>query len=134
MTQKNLNDIDIYYLGCECKQKITECNEINSVNPLQLRIKDMRGKFRKGKDDNVWYLTIFGDIDVLRKFVNIWKSIRAKIEENTSGIVHYDKDYREENLKAMKICQQIIMLICTKLQKLLEVFLFKMVNSILNYF
>ena len=134
MTQKNLNDIDIYYLGCESKQKITECNEINSVNPLQLRIKDMRGKFRKGKDDNVWYLTIFGDIDVLRKFVNIWKSIRAKIEENTSGIVHYDKDYREENLKAMIICQQIIMLICTKLQKLLEVFLFKMVNSILNYF
>ena len=116
MTQKNLNDIDIYYLGCECKQKITECNEINSVNPLQLRIKDMRGKFRKGKDDNVWYLTIFGDIDVLRKFVNIWKSIRAKIEENTSGIVHYGKDYREENLKAMIICQQIIMLICTKLQ------------------
>ena len=93
MTQKNLNDIDIYYLGCECKQKITECNEINSVNPLQLRIKDMRGKFRKGKDDNVWYLTIFGDIDVLRKFVNIWKSIRAKIEENTGGIVQYDKDY-----------------------------------------
>ena len=88
-----MNDINIYYLGCECKQKITEYNEINSVNPLHLRIKDMRGKFRKGKDDNVWYLTIFGDIDVLRKFVNIWKSIRAKIEENAGGIVQYDKDY-----------------------------------------
>ena len=53
----------------------------------------MKGKFKKGKDDNVWYLTIFGDINVLRIFLNIWKSIRAKIEENTSGIVQYDQDY-----------------------------------------
>ena len=72
---------------------IAECNEINSVNPLYLKIKDMKGQFKKGKGDNVWYLIIFGDADVLRKFANIWKSIRAKIEENTGGIVQYDKDY-----------------------------------------
>ena len=53
----------------------------------------MKGQFKKGKGDNVWYLIIFGDADVLRKFANIWKSIRAKIEENTGGIVQYDKDY-----------------------------------------
>ena len=35
----------------------------------------------------------FADTDVLRKFANIWKSIRVKIEENTGGIVQYDKDY-----------------------------------------
>ena len=45
----------------------------------------MKGQFKKGKGDNVWYLIIFGDADVLRKFANIWKSIRA--------IVQYDKDY-----------------------------------------
>ena len=90
---KNFNDIDIYYLGCEYKKKTTECNEINSGNPLYLRIKDMKGQFKKGKDDNVWYLIIFGYADVLRKFANIWKSIRAKIEEKTGGIVQYDKDY-----------------------------------------
>ena len=91
--KKDFNDIDIYYLGYEYKKKITECNEINSVNPLYLRIKDMKGQFKKGKGDNVWYLIIFGDADVLRKFANIWKSIRAKIEKNTGGIVQYDKDY-----------------------------------------
>ena len=91
--KKNFNDIGIYYLGYEYKKKNTECNEINSVNPLYLRIADMKGKFKKGKDDNEWYIIIFGDIDVLRIFVNIWKSIRAKIEENTGGIVQYDKDY-----------------------------------------
>ena len=42
---------------------------------------------------NRWYLIIFGDADILRKFANIWKSIRASIEENTNDIVQYDKDY-----------------------------------------
>ena len=40
-------------------------------------------------------MIIFGDADVLRKFANIWKSVRAKIKENTSVIVQYDKDYME---------------------------------------
>ena len=53
----------------------------------------MNSQFKKGKDNNAWYLIIFGDADVLRIFANIWKSITAKIEENTGGIVQYDKDY-----------------------------------------
>ena len=53
----------------------------------------MKGQFKKGKSDNVWYLIIFGDADVLRKLENIWESIRANIEENTDGIVQYNKDY-----------------------------------------
>ena len=40
-------------------------------------------------------MIIFGDADVLRKFANIWKSVRAKIKENTGVIVQYDKDYME---------------------------------------
>ena len=47
--KKNFNDIDIYYLGYEYKNKITECNVINSVNPLYLSIKDMKGQFKKVK-------------------------------------------------------------------------------------
>ena len=48
----------------------------------------MKDQLKKGKGDNGWYLIIFGDTDVLRKIVNIGKSIRANIEENTGGIVH----------------------------------------------
>ena len=69
----NFNDIGIYYLGYEYKKKVTEYNEINSMNPLYLRIIDMKRQFKKGKGDNVWYLIIFGDVDVLRIFENIWK-------------------------------------------------------------
>ena len=53
----------------------------------------MKSQFKKGKGDNAWYLIIFGDADVLKKLANIWKIISAKIEENTGGIVQYDKDY-----------------------------------------
>ena len=55
--KKDFNDIDIYYLGYEHKKKISECNVINSVNPLYLKITDMKGQFEKGKDD-AWYLVI----------------------------------------------------------------------------
>ena len=84
---------DIYYLGYEHKKKITECDKINSVNPLSFRTKDMKGQFEKGKAHNVWHLTIFRDADVLRKFANVFKNIRAEIEENAGGIVQFDKNY-----------------------------------------
>ena len=44
--KKFFNDINIYYLDQEYKKQITECNEINSVNPLYLRITDMKGQFK----------------------------------------------------------------------------------------
>ena len=53
----------------------------------------MKRQFKNGRDDNVWYLRIFGNENVLRIFVNICKSIRTKTEENTSSIVQCDKDY-----------------------------------------
>ena len=102
--RKKFNDIDIYYLGYKYQKKISECSKINSVNPLYLEIKNLKGQLKKGKSDDVWYLIIFGNADVLRKFANIWKSITAKIQENTDGIVQYDKNImrikfqRNENL------------------------------------
>ena len=91
--RKSFNDIDVYYLGYDHKKKITECDEMNSVNPLYLRITVMKVQFKKDNSDNVWYLIIFGNEIVLRIFANIWKSIRTKIEENTDGIVQYNEDY-----------------------------------------
>ena len=41
--KKDFNDIDFYYRGCEHKKKISECNVINSVNPLYVRIPDING-------------------------------------------------------------------------------------------
>ena len=94
----------------------------------------MKGQFKKGKGDNVWYVIIFGYADVLRKFANIWKSIRANIEENTGGVVQYDKDYMKikfESSDNLWIDNIVNMLQVTIIVK---VFLLKMIDFILNYF
>ena len=90
--KKDFNDIDVYYLGYEYKKKITECNVIRSVNPLYLRIVDIKGQFEKGKDD-AWYLVISDKDDVYKKLVDIFESIKNKITEKTWDVVEYDKDY-----------------------------------------
>ena len=93
--KKDFYGIDIYYLGYEYKKRITECDEINSVSPLYLRINDMKGCFEKSEINNMWYLTIIGNDDVLKKYVKVFKSIRAEIEEITGGSITFDKDYKK---------------------------------------
>ena len=87
--KKDFNDIDIYYLGYEHKKKISECNVINSVNSLYLRIVDTKGQFKKDKDD-AWHLVISDKDDVCEKLADIFKSIKNKITEKTWDVVEYD--------------------------------------------
>ena len=89
--KKDFNDIDIYYLGYEHKKKISECNVINSVNPLYLRIININSQFKKGKGD-AWYRVI-SDKDVYKKLVDIFESIKNKITEKTWDALEYEKDY-----------------------------------------
>ena len=91
LDKKDFNDMDIYYLSYEYKKKITECNKIKSVNPLYLRIVDIKGQFEKGKDD-VWYLVISDKDDVYKKLVDIFESIKNEIIEKIWDVLEYDKD------------------------------------------
>ena len=100
--KKDFNDIDIYYLGYEHKKKISECNVINSVNPLYLRIVDINGQFEKGKDD-AWYLVISDKGDVYKKLVNIFESIKNEIIEKTWDALEYDKDYMKIKFESNNI-------------------------------
>ena len=99
--KKDVNDTDIYYLGNEHQKKISECNVINSVNPLYLRIININGQFEKGKDD-AWYL-IISDKDVYKKLVDIFKSIKNKIIEKTWDALEYDKDYMKIKFESSNI-------------------------------
>ena len=90
--KKDFNDTDIYYLGYAHKKKIPECNVINSVNPLYLRITNINGQFEKGRDD-AWYPVISYKDDVYKKLVDILESIKKKITEKTWDVVEYDNDF-----------------------------------------
>ena len=98
--KKDFNDINIYYLGFEHKKKISECDVINSVNPLQLRIVNTNGQFKKGKDD-VWYLLISDD--VFKNLVDIFESIKNIITEKTWDAVDYDNDYMKIKFESNNI-------------------------------
>ena len=69
VNRKSFTETDIYYLGYEHKKSITKCNVMNSVNPLYLRIANIKGQFKKCKHDNVWYLIIFCNEIALRKYL-----------------------------------------------------------------
>ena len=100
--KKESNDIDIYYLGYEHKKTISECNVISSVNPLYLRIVDIKGQFEKGKDD-AWCLVISDKDDVYEKLVDILESIKNKITEKTWDALEYDKDYMKIKFESNNI-------------------------------
>ena len=65
---------------------------IKSVNPLYLRIVDIKGQFEKGKDD-AWDLVISDNDDVYNRLLDILQSIKNKITGKTWGALEYDKDY-----------------------------------------
>ena len=100
--KEHFNDIDIYYLGYEYKKKITECNVIKSVNPLYLRIVDIRGQFEKGKDD-AFYLVISVKGDVYKNLVDILERIKNEIIEKTWDALKYDKDYMKIKFESNNI-------------------------------
>ena len=43
--KKDYNEIDIYYIGYVTIKKISDYNNINSLNPLYLMIKEIIGHF-----------------------------------------------------------------------------------------
>ena len=47
--KKDYKEIDIYYIGYVTVKKVANCNNINSVNPLYLMIKEMIGHFEEKK-------------------------------------------------------------------------------------
>ena len=55
-------------------------NAINSVNPLYLKITDMKSQFEKGKDD-AWYLVISNKDDLYKKLVDILEVLKIKLQK-----------------------------------------------------
>ena len=58
--KKDYREIDIYYIGYVTVNKIANCNNIISVNPLYLMINGMIGHFEEKSGNN--YL-VLGNVD-----------------------------------------------------------------------
>ena len=54
--KKNYKEIGIYYIGYVTVKKISNCNNINSVNPLYLMINEVIGHFEEKDGKKSWMM------------------------------------------------------------------------------
>ena len=88
-------------------KKIASCNNINSVNPLCLMIKEMIGN---EKNENKYL--VLDDVDenkdLLKKYEEVWEGVKKEIEMINGGKkVKYGKNCRKLGLSLMMTCPWI---------------------------
>ena len=80
LDRKMCKDLDIFNIGYVTIKKIGDCNGVNSVNPLYLRINNTSGYIKEINKDK--YL-IFDDTDenkkLLEKYDDVFSGIMSKI-------------------------------------------------------
>ena len=84
--KKDFNEIDIYYIGYVTIKKISDLNNINSVNPLYLIINEMIGHFEeKNKNKYLDLDEIDENKEVLKRYEEVWEGIKKEIETINGG-------------------------------------------------
>ena len=122
LDKKSYKDLDIYNIGYVTIKKIGSGYDVNSVNPLYLRINDANGYIKEINKDK--YL-IFNDTDenkeLLEKYDNVFSGIMSKIKKIDDDWLEYTKDYTkikfnsDDNLplnKPLKFYQMTITIRC----------------------
>ena len=94
--KKNYNKIEIYYIGYVTVKKIAYCNNINSVNPLYLRINELIGHFEE-KNENKYL--VLDDVNenkkVSKKYEEVWEGVKKEIETTNGGKKVEYKDFQK---------------------------------------
>ena len=109
--KKSYENIGIYQIGYITIKSISDCENINSVNPLNLIIGEVDGYIEKNNGNK--YLTFAStekNKKVLGKYTNLWDKIKYHIQTidlDKSG--EYENDYMrikfnsDDNLRLNKI-------------------------------
>ena len=94
--KKSYKDIGIYNIGYITIKKIGDCENIYTVNPLYLLVNHVGG-YTEEKGANKYLISDSTDEnkELLKKFNDVWKGIKNKIKEVSSGKCDYEKGYTE---------------------------------------
>ena len=104
--KKSYKDIGIYNIGYITIKQIDDCKNINSVNPLYLRVDHASGYIEcnsvEEKGANKYF--IFDSTDenkeLLKKYTDVSNGIRDKIKEINSDDCDYGKGYMKINFNS----------------------------------
>ena len=94
--KKSYKNISIYNIGYIAIKKIDDCENINSVNPLYLRITYGNGYIEeKGVNKYFIFDSTDGNKELLKKYNDVWNGIKNKIKTINGGKKKndYEKDY-----------------------------------------
>ena len=90
----NKKDIRIYNIGYITIKKIDDYENIYSINPLYLLVNHANGYTEeKGVNKYLIFDSADENKELLKKYNDVWKVIKNKIEEVSSGECNYEKDY-----------------------------------------
>ena len=94
LDKKTYKNLDIYNIGYVTIKKIGYGYDINSVNPLYLKINNVNGYIEE-KDSNKYL--VFDSTDenkeLLKKYSDVFNGIMSKIREIDDDWLEYGKDY-----------------------------------------
>ena len=122
LDKKLYKDLDIYNIGYVTIKKIGDCYDVNSVNPLYLRIDNASGYIEEINEDKYLVFDVRDENKkLLERYDDVFNGIMSKIKEIDDDWLEYSKDYMkirfssDDNLplnKPLKFYQMTITIRC----------------------
>ena len=94
LDKKTYKDLDIYNIGYVTIKKIGDCYDVNSVNPLYLRIDNASGYIEeKGSNKCLIFDSTDENKELLKKYNDVFNGLIDKIKKIDDDWIEYAKDY-----------------------------------------
>ena len=82
LDKKSYKDLDIYNIGYVTIKKIGDCYDVNSVNPLYLRIDNASGHIKEvNKDKFLVFNVTDKNKELLKRYDDVFNGIMGKIKK-----------------------------------------------------
>ena len=101
LDKKTYKDFDIYNIGYVTIKKIGDCYDVNSVNPLYLRIDNASGYIEE-KESNKYLIIDSADKnkELLKRYDTVLNGLIYKIKKIDDDWLEYTKDYMKIELNS----------------------------------
>ena len=94
LDKKSYKDLDIYNIGYVTIKKIGDCYDVNSVNPLYLRIDNASGYIEEINEDKYLVFDVRDENKkLLKRYDDVFNGIMSKTKELDNDWLEYSKDY-----------------------------------------
>ena len=94
LDKKTYKDLDIYNIGYVTIKKIGDCYDVNSVNPLYLRIDNASGYIEEINEDKYLVFDVRDENkELLKRYDDVFNGLIDKIKKIDDDWLEYTKDY-----------------------------------------